>query len=294
MAITVYEMFDSRKVDLQYDSQSAVLEFFLKGTTEEEDARIAFLDYIPTTFVTLVLDNVQTSCIGGDFWRATANYRPIATAIVDGGLGDPGDPPPAQGDPGGVPSYSATDALGPEFAFDISGVQEHITQSWATFIRAKRGGGAAPDNKNAIGVTADGEIAGCDKLSPHFEYSMTVTVGFVTLTYLGTIYNLVGTTNAATFHGFGAGQVLLTGVSGQSKDTNKYSLTFKFAVRPNETDIDICGDGTLVIPLKYGWQYLWVSYKDVVDSGVLFKQPDAAYVEDIYKDGDFSLLKIGV
>lgn len=292
MSVDLYEMYNSRRLSLTHDSQQAILEFFLKGTTDEEVARAAFQTGIPYSFEGLIIDNLDTECIGGDFWRATATYKSLSTALVDGGLGDPGNPPPEPGAEGGPPEYGLTEALGSEFAFDISGVSEHITQSKSTRSKTKRGGGVAADNKQAIGVTADGEVKGCDRISPYLEYSVTITVGFITLTYLNLLYSLVGKVNNATFNGFAAGEVLLIGVSGQSKDTAKYTITFKFACRPNENDIDICGDASLVVD-KDGWQYLWVAYKNVEDVGQLFMQPDAAYVERIYESGNFSLLGIG-
>lgn len=292
MPIDVYEMYNSRKLNLTHDSQSATLEFFSKGSTDEEEVRAAFQTEIPATFESLVIDNLDTECIGGDFWRATATYKSLSTALVEGGVGDPGNPPPEPGEPGGPPVYTSTDALGAEFAFDISGVSEHITQSKSTRSKTKRGGGAAADNKQAIGVTVDGEVKGCDRISPNLEYSVTITVGFITFGYLNTLYQLVGKVNNATFNGFAAGEVLLVGVSGQSRDVSKYTLTFKFACRPNEEDIDICGDASLVVD-KEGWQYLWISYKNVEDAAQIFMQPDAAYVERIYDSGNFALLGIG-
>lgn len=289
----VYEMYNSRKVDLSSDSQACVLEFFLKGETDDAPARAAFDAFIPAIFSGLFIDTVSYECIGGDFWRATANYKALQSAVIDGGQGDPGNPPPAPGTPGGVPTYGDTDALGSEFAFDISGVTEHVTQSWFTRSKTKRNGGVAPDNKQAIGVTADGEVQGCDRISPHLEYSVTITTGFITLRYLGVLYGLTGKVNNAVFHGFPLGDVLLTGVSGTCKDAMRYTLTFKFAVQPTETDIDVCGDGTLIVPFKRGWDYLWISYKNVENALVLFQQADAAYVEAIYKPGNFALLGIG-
>lgn len=43
---------------------------------------------------------------------------------------------------------------------------------------------------------------------------------------------------------------------------------------------------------KKGWEYLWIRYKDSVDASQLIKIPHSAYIEKVYRDGDFSQLDI--
>lgn len=294
MPISVYEMHGSREVNKTIDGGDARLMFFAKGSTNDADIRAAFDSEIPTAFSGVPLSRITYRQIDGDYWEATAEYQPRQTQEADGGLGgETGTEPPEPGEPGGLPEYSPTDALGNEFSFNISGQTEHITQSLQTISKTKRNGGVAPDNRRAIRITANGEVQGVDRITPRFEYSMTITVGFITLNYLQTLKSLVGTTNNATFHGQNRGEVLLLGVNGQSKDAQKYTITFHFASEENQASIDVCGDGTLIVPLKRGHEYLWVSYKETETEGVLFAQPDSAYVEEIYAQADWSQLKIG-
>lgn len=283
MAFDVYELYNSRRVSLSFDSQSATLEYFGKYTFDEGDALDGFMAVVPEIFNGLTFEHIELTPLGGGCWTASVSYKPISTSQVDGQGGETTPDTPT------VPG--ATDPLGPEYSFDISTVTETVTQSKATISKTKRGGGVAADNKQAIGVTADGEVKGCERLSPHLEWSTTRTLGFITLQYLSALYAIVGRTNDASFYGFPAGSVLLVGVSGQSKDTAKYGVTYKFAVRPNEVNITIC-DG-LVVPAKQGWHYLWVSYKNVDDANKLFMQPEAAYVERIYDSADYAGLGLG-
>ena len=46
---------------------------------------------------------------------------------------------------------------------------------------------------------------------------------------------------------------------------------------------------------KKGWEYLWVRYEDEedTDANALVKRPVAAYIEKVYRDGNFSALGIG-
>lgn len=284
MDIEVYEFYQSRKVNVGWKGQSAELMFVLNGTSEDHLARAAFLSVFPASFFGLLFEDADIEPVGGLFWKATARYNSTTTQSADGqGGAEPGTAPP-------VPS--GTDPVSPEYSFDISTVTEKITQSKQTISKTRRGGLLpAPDNQKAIGVTLDGNVEGCDRMSPHMEWSVTRVFGFVTLNYFQSLYALVGTTNNATFYGFPAGTLLFIGASLQVRDGTRPTMSYKFAARPNQTDIEICTD--LVVPVKKGWEYLWVSYKNVDDAGKLFMQPDAAYVERIYDPSNFALLGIG-
>ena len=287
MSFVVYEFYNSRKVNIGFEKQSATLEFVGKGSTDDVEARAGFLSVIPLTFFNLLFQDVDIDCIGGDFWRATAKYDSLVTEALPGQDGSdpttsPTPPPPAP---------ASNIPLGPEYSFDISAVQEHITQSKETISKTGRGGANAPDNKRAIGITLDGEVQGCDRLSPHMEWSTTRIFGFVTMGYIQSLYRLVGKMNDDTFYGFQRGECLFTGASLQGKQNENVTVSLKFAAQPTELDIVIC-DG-LTVPFKHGWDYLWVSYKNVNDAGQLTQQPNAAYVERIYDYADFRLIGIG-
>lgn len=53
--------------------------------------------------------------------------------------------------------------------------------------------------------------------------------------------------------------------------------------------------GGLLVPSKGGWQYLWTAYQDDLstDANLIVQRPVAAYVEQVYRTADFSLLEIG-
>jgi hypothetical protein len=44
---------------------------------------------------------------------------------------------------------------------------------------------------------------------------------------------------------------------------------------------------------KKGHEYLWVRYESASESNQLIKKPKFAYVNKVYKDGNFSALGIG-
>lgn len=283
MAFSVIEFYTSRKVNIGLEKQDAELMFVGYGSDDDVEARAGFLAVIPLTFFNLLFQNVDIEPIGGLFWRATAKYDSLVTSTQPGQGSTPESPPP--------PAPPPTQPLGPDYSFDISVVQEHITQSKKTVASYGRNGGFAPDNKRAIGITLDGEVAGVDRMSPHFEWSTTRTFGYVTLGYFNLLYKLVGKVNDDTFYGYPKGEVFFMGASLQAKNNENVTMSYKFACQPNLIDIEICPG--LTVDYKEGWQYLWVSYKNVRDANQLTQQPFYAYVEQIYDYANFLLIGIG-
>lgn len=291
----VYEAYNSRTVNIGWDTGDATLLFFQIDEDNDTAARAAFASAIPSTFNGFFLLDVSgIEHIGGGFWRCEANYGTPKMADIDGGFGDPGAPPPAAGAPGGPPEYTSdTAVLRAEIGFEVSGQTEKVYISKQTIAGYPVAIGVnSPDNKGLIGVTADGEVEGVDRISPYFEFTVSVTTGFITRGYIKTLRSLVATTNNAAFYGFPAGEVLLMGVSGQPSDGNKITLTYKFGVRPNENVNLTLISGAEVIAKK-GWEYLWISYGNVENVNQLTQQPKYAYVEKIYDAGNFANLLIG-
>jgi hypothetical protein len=67
-------------------------------------------------------------------------------------------------------------------------------------------------------------------------------------------------------------------------------LRDQFAASPNLSSIPV---GSITVTAKKGWEYLWVQYETGVDEDALIKRPAYAYVEQVYRTGDFSTLGIG-
>lgn len=290
MAFDVYEAYNSRKVKadpLTGEVTGATLLFIGVGTMDDAEARAGFYAAIPSSFLGLLptTDGADIeSPGGGPLWTCSVEYSSTTTETQDGQGGETPSPPPP-------PAPSPTDPIGTEYSFDISGVTEKITQSKETVYTAGKGD-IAPDTKKAIGVTADGQVEGCERISPKFELTITKTFGFITLGYLNTLAQLVGTVNNATFYGFARGEVLLLGASGGPENqSNRAKVTFKLGIVKNQTGIVISDDIASVN--KKGWEYLWVAYGNVSSSGKITQQPNAVYVERIYDYGDFNSLGIG-
>lgn len=298
MAFVATEMWNSRESNLGLKQQSMTLRWVGYGTLDEEVARAGFLAVIPLTFLGLLLENdIQIRPAGGELWYAEATYSSTGTA-VEAGQGGASPPPPPP------PSPAATDPLGPEYSWDISAVTEHITQSKETVVKKTLAtleimGQVAPNNNRAIGITADGEVQGCDVFKPHFEWSITRTFGYVTHDYLMTLKSLVGKKNDAIFYLRPPGTLIFMGASGSPKGSEgQVAVTFKFLEGSDEEDIEIAGsnqsdDGYIGQIDKAAWDYLWVAYRNVQSEGKITQQPYAVYVERVIDEGDFSLLGLG-
>lgn len=298
MATWVMEIATSREVDLTSDSGTATMKFVGYGSFDNDVMETAFAAEVPTVFPTtfrvLIFKSSNVRHVGGLFWECDAKYQTWALEDI-GALtpatpgGDPGNSPDNPGDAPGDPLPGAM-----SYSINISAVTEHITQSYETRHKTNRFGGPnedAPDCQRAIGVTADGEIKGCDIVSPRMEMSVTVLSGEANLNYYGTLYKLVGKCNVAAWYGFAANEVKFMGADIQSHDRAKIQVTFKFEMQPNETNIEICDSLTLAD--KKGWDYIWVAYEPKVENERPIMVPYAAYVERVVKYVNFDLLGIG-
>lgn len=184
-------------------------------------------------------------------------------------------------------------------SFDTGGGTAHITQSLDTVGTYERvvipmlPGILAPDFKGAIGVNGD-SVDGVDITVPVLNFTETLRIPNEDMTreYQLSLFALTGTVNNAAFKGFAAGEVLFLGASGAIRGIEEWEIAFKFAASPNAEDIPV---GDITVDSKKGWEYLWIRYEDDVDDDAkrLVKRPVAAYVEKVYRDGDFSLLGIG-
>jgi hypothetical protein len=176
-------------------------------------------------------------------------------------------------------------------SFEVAGSQTKMTHSLET-----RGAWAINDMSprnygGLIGVTDDG-VEGVDIDTAVSTFSETVYFypWFLTTSYIAFLARAYGCVNMSPFRGFDVGEVRFLGASGSYRNGDKAAeLTFKFAVSPNATNIRI---GSMTIPFKYGWDYLWVRWADMKYGNVTVKVPIEAYVEKVYQGLNFYSLGI--
>ena len=196
---------------------------------------------------------------------------------------------------GGGDDDSTDDEDTTMFAFDTGGGTKHLNQSLKTDGKYPND---APDFGGAIGVDNEGNVNGVDVTMPVLNFTETHTLngGRVTTSYKKTLAALTGTVNKSGFRGFSAGEVLFLGASGTKrgkKNDSPWEITFRFAVSPNQSSLQV---GKLKVSNKRGWDYLWVRYADKVAENKknVIKEPVAAYVEQVYPEGDFGNLGLGM
>ncbi len=153
---------------------------------------------------------------------------------------------------------------------------------------------AAPDYGQAIGVTRD-RVVGTDIYVGHLEFSITAQYYPVTLRVIETLLNLIGTFNQQTWYNFPTKTLLYLGCTGSPRPGNIWTLKHRFAASSNLRNVRI--GSTITLPFKGGWDFLWCAYRDMVTttgSGNSFntQKPYAAYVEQVYRPGDYSTLPI--
>jgi len=279
MAITVDEMFDSRKTT-EGEGGSAERKYIIRGTDSETSALAALLAEAPST--------------SGGWIRLGRTVEPI------------GDPVESESWYGfvkyGSPSInSATRTVGESvYSFDVSTVNETIYSSLETVssypITIPV---SVPNFKNGINVSGDGaelEINGVDILTSVFSFSETHYIAFADVdeAYKLLLSGLAGKINDAAFRGFVAKEVLFTGANGTVRgDDADYEITFNFSVKRSITGLKI---GDLTGIAIDGWDYLWIRSKnkeETVDGKkYLLRVPQFAYVEKVYDLGDFDDLGI--
>jgi hypothetical protein len=266
MPITVEEKFGRVLSD-----QSAELTFIVRGTDSDIAARGELMSSSPSTHNGLKRDDIEVEEIAPEMWLCVVRYASSSQTSPEAGQSS--------------------------FSFETRGGSQHITQSLQTVARyASPDIAAAPDFRGAIGVTTDG-IDGVDITVPIYTFTEThyLPPEEVTTAYKGTLFHLTGCVNNGSFKGLAAGECLFLGASGSRRGTDPedlWEISFAFAGSPNVSGMTI---GGITGVAKKGWEYLWIRYQEAEDTAakMLIRKPIAAYVERVYRDGNFAALGIG-
>lgn len=261
-------------INAKGDVTEVEIPYLVFGVADESAALAAARPKVKTVGG-MTLESIEVvERINGDTWKVKAVYE-----ADDGGES---------------PETDTGDEDQTTFAFDTGGGTMHLNQSIKTDGRYPNG---APDFGGAIEVDNEGNVNGVDVTMPVLNFTEThVMAGSrVSTSYKKTIAALTGTVNRSSFRGFSAGEVLFLGASGtkrSKKSSAPWEITFRFAVSPNKSGFKV---GDIQVSRKYGWDYLWVRYTDKVAEGGknVVKKPVAAYVEQVYPEGDFGNLGLG-
>ncbi|HVS73142.1 MAG TPA: hypothetical protein VHQ47_17940 [Phycisphaerae bacterium] len=185
-----------------------------------------------------------------------------------------------------------------KFSFSIGTQSINIKQSKATSNKYSTLGGGAPDLKQCINVTPQGDVQGVDLDFPTYTWTEThyLPASMITDAYKAALYNAMSNPVCnASFRGCAAYEAKILGVEGTERHKEgDWEVNFRFAGSPNFTGLTV---GAISGIAKKGWEYLWVYYEEttatVGSNKVRIVQPRDVYVEKVYGDFDPSTLGIG-
>lgn len=274
MPIEVAEKYAARRLTTG-DRGSAQLEYLVWGTggtaVDADDAEAEVASFAPATFQGLRRSSITVEEETNDRWVARVRYDALSGSFSGAEVGDS------------------------TITFSTGGQTQRITNSIQTVSRHAPAGETPPNFGTAINVR-DGDVEGVEITVPQYRFSETHIIAAATVTqaYRLVLAQLTGKVNNATFRGFLSHEVLFLGAEGTRRGlevTDPWEITFNFVREPTVTGLDI---GGVSVPVKRGWDYLWVVHKDVVDSSSekLVKAVDSVHVEEVYEPANFGLLGI--
>jgi len=228
----------------------------------QSEVRAAVLAAAPTTYSGLIFDDVKVSHITDAIYLAEATYKRF-------------DSPPNK----------EQEAEGYVLDFDTTGETQHMTTS----LDHRNYAGTDPvvDCQGAIGY--DGEkVKGIDIVTGVYRFSeeWNLPATTVTAAWRKSMKDLTGKVNNATFRTFAAGEVRFDGVTGRRIKGALFSVTFRFAVSTNASNLN---KGGITVTTKAGWEYLDVLFKDDVSGQSVVQVPKQVTVHKVYELASFSI-----
>ena len=151
-----------------------------------------------------------------------------------------------------------------------------------------------------IGLNEDNSFDGCDIVTPHVSFTITVSRPrlFLTSDTRMLLAQATGAVNSAPFDGFAAGELRFNGINsnkveyyytenGQSYKNWYWRISYSFEASPN---VPLVFNNVPVV--KRGWDYVWqlVERKENTTTGQLDCAVRQLNVERVYPEFDFALL----
>lgn len=278
MAIALNELLDGSRGFVQTqdgEGDSATRRYEVTGTNSEILAGSTVANSAPSSVVlpnlsVVNIDRIEVEAGGrDDRWIATVEYSRNPNQDED----DPENPQPRL--------FSSS--------FDTSGGTFRITNSKAT----DQFPNDAENFWGAINVDQDGVPQGVDVVVPQLRIDRTVAYprSYVDDAFVDQIADLTGTTNASTFFGRPAGEVLLLGAAGEDSGQAVVNISYSFLI---DKEVENLSVGQVDNVIKPGHDYIWSRYvsRDGPQGKDRIAEVKAVYVERIYDREDFSILGI--
>ena len=258
-----------KSIDKNGKYTSIEVQYLVFGVSSEEDALSAVHDKAPAESKGLPLDSIEIDTREtNDTFRVNAIYREEDTTVDDSSGNDDDDETPTE-------------------SFDCGGGTKHLLYSFGQrkVYGDKDAGGAIGWNGKS---GDDCEIVGVDVPTAQLRetYTKPMRVSKLTTAFKRKVAALVGKVNSGSFKGWNAGEVLFLGMSYSTpaKKAKKVTVTFNFAIQPNESGVKIAGRSVT----KKGFEYVWAISKTVASSGTPKLEVEGIYVDQVCEYASFS------
>lgn len=285
MTIYVEEQADSRKGKGSMGwTSSQTRHFNVRGSTDP--ATIVAAVFADAKCPASVVCPVNTPLV---LYRSDVQYSPLTPDHASW------DVVVEYEDPEQIDDKQQVDTGSYTFSVSTTGGTARILSSLATINRYAPPGKTAPNFKQAIGVTREGDVQGVDIIVPACKFTMSYRQPkhVITTPYVRLVESITGTVNNATFYGRAAGEVLFAGGNGRQGTNSDPTWDYEFIRLPNIAGQTI---GEIINVAKKGHEYLWVLFEESADPTAKYtvKKPKAVYVERVYLETNFGVLGIGV
>ena len=257
-----------KSIDKNGKYTSIEVQYLVFGVSTEEDALSAVHDKAPAESKGLPLDSIEIDTREtNDTFRVNAIYREEDTT-VDDSSGEEDDETPTE-------------------SFDCGGGTKHLLYSFGQrkVYGDKDAGGAIGWNGKS---GDDCEIAGVDVPTAQLRetYTKPMKISKLTTSFKRKVAALVGKVNSGSFKGWNAGEVMFLGMSYSTpaKKAKKVTVSFNFAIQPNESGVKVAGKSVT----KKGFEYVWAISKTVASSGTPKLEVKGIYVDQVCEYASFS------
>lgn len=248
---------------------SIEVQYLVFGVASEEEALAAVFEKVPQSSNNLPLESIEIdSRETSDTFRVNAVYGQEDNDSGDQNNNDDDDEAPTE-------------------SFDCGGGTKHLLYSYAQKIvyGEKDAGGAIGWN----GKTGDDcEITGVDVPTAQLRetYTKPMRISKLTTAFKRRVAALVGKVNAGVFKGWNPGEVMFLGMSYSTpaKKAKKVTVTFNFAIQPNESGVWIAGK----LVSKKGFEYVWAISKTAASGGTPRLEVEGIYVDQVCEYASFA------
>lgn len=260
-----------KSIDKNGKYKSVEIRYIVFEAADEDAALTAVLGVAAKELQDLPLDAIEIDERCGDqTFKINALYKDEEDTSSGGGDDDDDDDDPT-------------------ISFDCGGGSKHLLYSLSQkkVFGDKDPGGAIGWN----GKTGDDcEITGVDIPTAQLRetYTVQMRVSKLSTSYKKKVAALVGKVNSGSFKGWSAGEVMFLGMSYSTpaKKAKRVTVSFNFAIQPNESKVKVGGKNVS----KKGFEYVWAISKTVANNGTPKMQVEGIYVDQVCEYASFSSL----